>query len=472
MAVLQSCIPSMDSISIIVAPRNDIPLDLGPDRVICPNNNIVLHAGPGFLSYLWSDGSTDSVFTATQPGRYFVEVTDSCGNLKKDTVTVKEFDDIINIGADRAKCNSDTVHLNAPAGYISYNWSNNYNISSTTAQQVIVNPAMDTAYYLAAEKYPGCFSYDTVRIKVNLSPPIVLGPDIVFCQGDSAVLDAGSGFAQYQWSNGSSVQQTAVYSTGSYSVIGTTTEGCKSYDTLDVVNVWTNPVVTLDENPELCTGDSRMLNAGNFSTYEWQNGSTASSFVVSGTGTYYVTVWDNHQCKGGDTVTITRMLPLPANFLPADTAICNYGNLLLKPTASFTNYAWNNSSVSSSISVTAPGIYWLEVTDANDCKGKDSVTVNPKECLTGFHIPTAFTPNHDGRNDVYKPFIGGIVKQYQFTIYNRWGQVIFTTKDLNKGWDGTFGGQRQDANVFTWMCTYLLEGEKVKREQGTVTLIR
>ena len=55
-----------------------------------------------------------------------------------------------------------------------------------------------------------------------------------------------------------------------------------------------------------------------------------------------------------------------------------------------------------------------------------------------------------------------------FTIYNRWGQVVFTTKDISRGWDGTFGGQQQDTNVFAWMCTYQLEGEGVNRERGSV----
>jgi len=92
--------------------------------------------------------------------------------------------------------------------------------------------------------------------------------------------------------------------------------------------------------------------------------------------------------------------------------------------------------------------------------------------LTGFYIPNAFTPNQDGKNNFFKPFIGGVVKQYQFTVYNRWGQIVFTTKDLRKGWDGNFGGIKQDGNVFVWMCTYQLDGLPAKTEKGTVVLIR
>jgi hypothetical protein len=89
------------------------------------------------------------------------------------------------------------VHLKAPDGFISYRWSNNYQISSLTSQQVVVNPASDTAYYLKAEKLPGCFAYDTVRIKVNRSPVIDMGNDVQFCSGDSVTFAAGAGFSHY-----------------------------------------------------------------------------------------------------------------------------------------------------------------------------------------------------------------------------------------------------------------------------------
>jgi gliding motility-associated-like protein len=231
-------------------------------------------------------------------------------------------------------------------------------------------------------------------------------------------------------------------------------------------------VVTLDKNPGLCIGSTRTLQAGIFSSYLWQDGSQSASLVVTGTGTYYVTVVDNNQCTGSDTVHITALLPVPSNFLPEDTAMCNYGTLLIKSEGSYDNYHWSNNSTSTSINIAVPGLYWLQVNDANSCTGLDSILVGLKECIKGFHIPSAFTPGNDGLNDYYKPIIGGIVKQYRFTIYNRWGQTVFTTKEQYKGWDGNLGGIPQDTNVFAWTCTYQLEGETVKQEKGTVVVIR
>ncbi len=432
---------------------------------------MILHAGNTFETYQWQDASIDSVLTVNAPGIYWVKTTDFCGNKYTDSIIIDPFHVSIDIGPDKIKCNKDTLQLIAPGGFINYAWSNNYFINTTTGQNVVINPMTDTAYYLKAEKSPGCFAYDTIRIKVNQSPAINLGEDISFCSGDTAVLNAGTGFAQYLWSNGSSSQQVSAFLAGNYSVMGTAPNGCQSYDTL-TVNVWTNPVVVLDDNPELCIGSSRNLQAGNYSSYLWQDGSISNSFIANGIGIYYVTVTDNNKCTGSDTVHITTLMPSPANFLPADTTICNYGNLLLKPSGSYDQYSWSTNASSQSINIKTPGVYWLEVTDINHCTGKDSVTVLPEDCLTGFYTPNAFTPGNNGLNDYFKPIIGGVVEEYQFTIYNRWGQMVFTTKDLYRGWDGTVGGIQQDTNVFAWICSYRLPGQNVRTEKGKVVVIK
>lgn len=87
-------------------------------------------------------------------------------------------------------------------------------------------------------------------------------------------------------------------------------------------------------------------------------------------------------------------------------------------------------------------------------------------------MPTAFTPNNDGKNDIIKPILLGKVRQYLFKIYNRWGQLIFQTTDLSNGWNGTFKGLNQDGNVFIWMCTYQFENELTQNKKGTFILIR
>ena len=92
--------------------------------------------------------------------------------------------------------------------------------------------------------------------------------------------------------------------------------------------------------------------------------------------------------------------------------------------------------------------------------------------MKGIYVPSAFSPNGDGKNDAFRPLLFGKVKQFTFTIYNRWGQIIFQTKELQKGWNGMTAGTQQQGNVFVWICYYQLENEQPKVEKGTVVLIR
>lgn len=92
--------------------------------------------------------------------------------------------------------------------------------------------------------------------------------------------------------------------------------------------------------------------------------------------------------------------------------------------------------------------------------------------MSGFFIPNAFTPNYDGKNDLFKPLIFGRLRSYQFTIYNRFGQVVFHTTDINQGWDGNIGGNIQNQGSYAWTCTFQLDDEKAVVKKGTVTLIR
>ena len=467
------CFPVKDTLRIIAASSSPI-LNLGPDTTICPNNTLLLHAGDKYLTYLWSTGTTDSLLTINGPGQYWVDITDSCGNLMTDTINVSPSAVVpISIGPDRTKCNTDTIQLNAPSGFINYTWSPAYNISAQSTQNVVVNPMTDTAYMIRAEKTPGCFAFDTVRITVHTSPPIQLGADKSVCTGDSLVLDAGAGFTQYNWSTGVQSQSLTVKTAGQYQVTGTTVHGCISKDTFRLISVYPLPVVTLDPDTTLCTGTSRLLDAGTgFAGYAWNTGSTAQTYRVTGTGIYAVQVTDNNGCKGTDTVIIKNILPLPSGFLFADTAICSYGNIQLTADKPFRAYHWNTGSTAAAITITQPGTYWLEATDQSDCMGRDSVIVNPKECMKGLYVPSAFTPNGDGKNDILHPFLFGNIKRFEFRVFNRWGETVFVTKDPTAGWNGRYKGQLQDGNVFVWTCLYQLEGEAERVERGTVVLIR
>lgn len=465
------CTLLLDSVEISVLPSAS--LNLGTDTVLCPGNSIILNAGGNFVNYLWQDDSTDSVFIVKASGKYFVKVTNGCGSTFVDTVIVKDHPPIpFDVGPDLEKCNDESLTISAPEGFISYSWSPDYNMNSSTSGTVIVNPQVSTLYKVKAEKPPGCFVYDSINVVVHTSPIINLGIDKAFCFGDSAVLDAGAGFVKYVWNTGGQSQEIIVKEKGDYFIIATNPDGCQSSDTIKVTQVFINPVIKFNKESNLCSGTSRELDAGNFISFEWSTGEKTRTINVNNVGVYIVKITDINTCTATDTAKIIALLPLPNNFLPADTSLCSYSSIELYPNNSFSKYVWNTGAYTSKITATHTGVYWLQVTDNNNCTGKDSIVLRPKDCMAGFFIPNSFTPNGDGVNDIFKPLLFGSVVKFEFIIYNRFGEIIFKTNKLNDGWQGNYKGNPQDSNMFLWVCKYQFKDEAEKTEKGAVMLLR
>jgi gliding motility-associated-like protein len=163
-------------------------------------------------------------------------------------------------------------------------------------------------------------------------------------------------------------------------------------------------------------------------------------------------------------------LPNPVLKINADVPdICGLTSIVITTDSFYSDYLWNDNSKNQNLQVTHPGTYWVEVTDSNNCSGKGSIQIYPCEKLVA---PNAFTPNGDGINDVFKPTAYGAVANYTLTIYNRWGQMIFRSRDPGKGWDGTLSGVPQPGDTYVWNCQYQLLGNKPDDKRGTVILIR
>jgi len=238
------------------------------------------------------------------------------------------------------------------------------------------------------------------------------------------------------------------------------------------LTVHPNPNVTLDQNPNLCSGSSRRLDPGMFSNYFWNNGSQNRSIDVNAPGVYSVKVTDKNGCEGTGTTEIRMLLPVPSGFMPPDTAICSYGALLLKANRDYQKYFWSTGSTWPSISIAQPGQYSLEVTDDNNCKATEFVEVSLKLCMNGLYLPSAFTPDNDGKNDTFRPLLFGDVKEYRLVIYNRWGNLVFLTEDVLHGWNGTYKGLKLSSEVYAWACTYRFNLGLKTTIKGTVLIIK
>ena len=128
--------------------------------------------------------------------------------------------------------------------------------------------------------------------------------------------------------------------------------------------------------------------------------------------------------------------------------------------------------MTASITVDKPGKYWLQVTDKFACIGKDTIGISLKDCMEGLYIPTAFSPNRDGKNDVFKPLIFGNIVFFEWIVYNRYGEKVFSSSLPGKGWDGMYKGTEQAVGAYTWQCRFRIAGQPQQTKSGTVMLIR
>ncbi len=187
-----------------------INVNLGNDTLLCAQTNLTLHAGNPNASYLWSTGSTQQNLTVNAPGTYWVRVTSSLNCLASDTIHIQYDAPIsLSLGNDTALCNGTSLTLN-PGSFSSYLWEN----GSTSAIHSINNSGI---YWVRVSDAMACFATDSIHVTFH-APVVDLGPDRDFCSTDNLILDAGSGFALYNWQDGSNSRYYPVLQPGTYYV--------------------------------------------------------------------------------------------------------------------------------------------------------------------------------------------------------------------------------------------------------------
>lgn len=232
-------------------------------------------------------------------------------------------------------------------------------------------------------------------------------------------------------------------STGIYVDTLNSATGCDSLRTLNLV---VNPQYRISETKNICTGQSY------------------AGHSVSGVYTDSL-----HSVAGCDSIRILTLnvAEKPHPYLGAGMELCPGDSVKLNP-GIFSTYLWQDGFTGAVFTVHQPGIYAVTVT--NSCGG-DSARVYIKERICDIYFPTAFTPNHDGKNDEFKILNGYNLSQYHLAVYNRYGQLIFETDDYLKGWTGNFNQQPSDAGAYPWICTYRQSGVS-KILKGTIILLR
>lgn len=451
----------------IVVTVGTATVNIGPDQSFCSGDSVQFNAGGGFASYVWNTGASGSSIYANSVGSYIVTVTDAVGCVASDTADVLNVYPLpnVNLGPDTTQCGG-SIMLNAGAGFTNYLWqngatTNSYNATTSGTVWVLVTDANT------------CFDYDSVIVTINPVPNPNLGPDISFCSGQSATLNPGT-FAGYLWNTSDVTQTINVPTVGTYIVGVTNAQGCTNTDTLIVQNVYPLPTPNLGSDQSICTGVSLVLNGGNYNTYLWQNGSASSTFNVTNSGIYWVQVTDVNNCSASDTTNIT-VFPLPVYSLGLDLEICPGDNIEVFPIGPSVpvTYSWSDGSNGNSLIIYDIGTYTLTVTDYNTCSYTDTLLVSI-ECPPTIYVPNSFTPNADELNQIFMAY-GTNIREFKMEIFNRWGQLIFTSEDIMVGWNGTINGGTTLApqGTYAYKITYqnFLKVDDIYL-YGSVNLIR
>jgi gliding motility-associated-like protein len=438
-------------------------------------------------------------YTYTNVGSYTAEFivgsTKGCRDTIYKTVTVIDKPPIQMAFRDTLICNVDTIQLNA-TGSGAISWTPNYNIINSTSVIPSVFPKTTTVYTVEFNDN-GCRNTDSVRVRVISRVTLTASNDTSICANDPVQLTANTDGLQYAWSPDPTLSNPNILNPIASPVVTTTYQitsrigGCTATENV-VITVIPKPTVNAGNNVDICYNSTTQLNAQtNGTAFTWSNASSLSDASVLNpiaapkvTTSYILTATDiSSGCPkpSYDTVIVT-VLPKVKAFAGNDTVIIANLPLQLKATGGV-NYQWspatglNNPNIQGPIAMLDGNpeyvTYLVTVTDQAGCFDTASITIRVYKTGPEIFVPTGFTPNGDGRNDVFRPIYVGMKTIDYFQVYNRWGGLIYSHKlDDGQGWDGTVKGLKQNTGTFIWMVRATDIIGNVHFKKGTVLLIR
>ena len=439
------------------------------------------------------------VYTYPAPGTYNVQfiVSNSKGCidtvprqiqiLDKPPLQVRFRDTLI--------CRGDQLQLQA-IGNGNFSWTPTGNIvSGANTATPVVNPTTTTSFIVQLNDN-GCLNWDTVKVNVVNFVTLQAMPDTTICDTDSVQLRVSSDALRYVWTPAASLNNAGAKNPVALPPPGTTTYrvtayigGCNAEDEI-VVRTVPYPVANAGPHQTICYDAAAQLNASiTGSSFTWSptvglSNSTILNPLASPrrTTAYILTVRDTLGCPKPkrDTVVVT-VRPKMIVSAGRDTAVVVGQTLQLRATGGV-KYLWTPSTSLNNPTIANPRAvydgaqefvtYKVYIEDEFPCLDSATVTVRVFKTNPQIFVPTAFTPNGDNKNDRFTFVPVGITKIDYFRVYNRWGQLVYSSVSPYPGWDGRIAGKEQGSGVFVW----IVKGEdftgKVVTAKGTVTLIK
>lgn len=388
-------------------------------------------------------------------------------------------------------CTQDgALRLNA-IGTGNYQWTGDNIIGSATVQNPLVSPTVPTRYSVTLTQAPGCFNSASVFVDVRSFVSLHAGNDTTICLGDSILLNPISDGVSYAWTPMSTVTSPAMKKTWArptettrYAVlakIGT----CQALDGFVVTTV-PYPAANAGIDTLICFGKQVQLHASGGGQYLWYpyytlDDNTVQDPIASpvSTTSYVVGVFDNKGCPkpAYDTVLVEVVPPVKA-YAGNDTAVV-IGQPLQLDASGGQQFQWipsdflSNASISNPIARLNSDIqYIVKVSTRGGCFAYDTLNVKVYKTPPEIFVPTAFTPNGDGLNDNLIPIPVGIVSIEYFRVYNRFGELVFSTSSIGKGWNGVYKGRDQGNESFVWQVLGKDYLGRPLYKKGESTLIR
>jgi gliding motility-associated-like protein len=358
-------------------------------------------------------------------------------------------------------------------------------------------------YNITAKNAQGCISSIT-GLTVNAGPTSNLFATativhITCGQGTGSItINVTGGTSPFTYSlNGATAVSNNVFtglSAGSYKVTVKDALGCSVEVSATIQQTGVSPNLVITNPPTLCVGSTTNLKALSITngseaglTYTYWKDATATTTLPDAeataavAGTYYIKGTSQSGCFVIKPVIVTVSNISAGTITPGTpAAVCN-GETLVLAASTGVSYQWYKNDViitgatSATYNVTDAGTYNVSIKN-NTCTGKTStpIVITFKDCPSDIEIfvPTAFTPNNNFANDNLQPYFLNVRELNYFKVYNRWGQLVFETNTIGKGWDGNIKGAKQPTETYTWIleCTDT-RGKKFKKS-GKSLLIR
>ena len=411
-------------------------------------------------SYSTEENPTHS-FSITGTHVVTLEVTSSpsgCKNKKSMSISIP---DQLTVQGNTSFCTGQSTQLTA-TGRIRYLWST----GDTTAT---INVAKNGSFSVIGWDSIGYSDTAYINVTAKALPIVTISGQKILCSGKSSTLTA-SGAVSYLWNNNDTASSIDVTTAGTYSVVGTSSDGCTSkLASIDVTqDSGFQPIIIGDSL--FCSNSQATLTASGAIAYQWNTGSTAQTITIYQSGTYVVLGTDKNGCQAQASKFVTKV-PLPDASFELTPDKLNVRNPIITgsvATKEEVNYEWQLGD--GSIVTTASFTHRYEVSNTTSSY---SVTLNAvdkygctnsftKSILLDLKVPNVFTPNNDGYNDLFMP-------DYDLQIFDRNGILLYAG---NKGWNGTYRGAKMDPDTYFYLLRYTDANNVEQVKKGYVMLVK